>query len=197
MSTQHCYSQKTVGVEGPHNHQIVSSLGGSFQGGREHRKEWKHKTPAVVMWERAGVHLPSCSPPANSYLLRISSTAIHLGASCLSQILKIGEVSFVCVRPRVLQVQIFDEPISQKIKVIDNLILSLHPTHPPLSGRIIVSTTTTPHNAAHTQQVVTCQLADSFDWVLGYSWRTQSILMILSLCDACMFTIYSAVVSLT
>lgn len=76
MTTQlHCFQKKrkkkenTVGVEGPHNHRIVWSRGGSFQRGRERRREWKHhKTPAAVMWETVNVHLPSCSPPASPHL---------------------------------------------------------------------------------------------------------------------------------
>lgn len=82
MTTQlHCFQKKrkkkenTVGVEGPHNHRIVWSRGGSFQRGRERRREWKHhKTPAAVMWETVSVHLPSCSPPASPHLSFFSSS---------------------------------------------------------------------------------------------------------------------------
>lgn len=46
--------------------------------GREHKKERKHKTPAVVMWERVGVHLPSCSPPASPLSFFINDTTVHV-----------------------------------------------------------------------------------------------------------------------
>lgn len=103
MTTQlHCFQKKrkkkenTVGVEGPHNHRIVWSRGGSFQRGRERRREWKHhKTPAAMMWETVSVHLPSCSPPASLHLsffsLPISDSTVYLGANCLKKNLKTNQ----------------------------------------------------------------------------------------------------------
>lgn len=59
------------------------------------KKEWKHKTPAAMMWERAAAHLSSRSPPSSPHLIlscvwvKAASTGTLQLWKCLSYLIQL------------------------------------------------------------------------------------------------------------